>query len=114
VSLPLVDELDAAGVDWLRICTPKESAARLATKVWVIETVAVSPAATVAVVADAVRVSEDATTALVGPEAKSPSPNAVTTTSASRLKVNFVMYFLSIVVFETFSNTAGKEELSAL
>jgi hypothetical protein len=49
-----------------------------------------------------------------GPEAITPRPNAVTTTSARRLKVNFVISFLSIVVLKTFLNTAGKEELFAL
>jgi len=38
---------------------------------------------------------------------KNPNPNEATVTSAMRLKVVFVdIYFLSIVVIETFPNTA--------
>jgi hypothetical protein len=75
---------------------------------------AVSPAAIVAVDADNVNVSDDAVgAALDGPEATSPSPNAVTTTSAIRLKVNFVILFLSSVVKKTIFLTAGKDLIFA-
>jgi len=75
---------------------------------------AVSPAAIVDEVADTVNVSELAViTAEDGPEERTPSPNAVTTTSARRLKVNFVISFLSLVVLKTFLSTAGRERLSA-
>jgi hypothetical protein len=60
-----------------------------------------------------VSVSDEATIVeLDGPEDASPSPNAVTTTSAMRLKVNFVIIFLSLVVTKTFFVTAGKEILA--
>jgi len=72
-------------------------------------TVAVSPADIDDVVADKVKVSEDATIAAeVGPEAITPSPKVETTTSAMRLKLSFDITFLSLVVTETFSATAGK------
>jgi hypothetical protein len=45
---------------------------------------------------------------------KTPKPKAATATSAMRLKVVFVdICFLSLVVNETFSLTAGRERLSA-
>jgi hypothetical protein len=44
----------------------------------------------------------------------SPNPKAETATSAMRLRVVFVdICFLSLVVEEAFSSTAGKEELFA-
>jgi hypothetical protein len=82
--------------------------------VCVIVTEAVSPAEIEAVVADTVKVSElVAIVADVGPVASKPRPNAVTTTSERRLKVNFVIYFLSKVVIETFSSTAGEENFAS-
>jgi hypothetical protein len=53
---------------------------------------AVSPAEMVLVVAEAVNVSEDGTIVeFEGPADRNPNPNEVTTTSARRLKVNFVI-----------------------
>jgi hypothetical protein len=69
-------------------------------------TTAVSP-----VVPDSVKTSSD-TTAADGVLDIMPNPRATTTPSAIRLKLVFLdMYFLSEVVLETFSNTAGKEFL---
>ncbi len=52
------------------------------------------------------------TVAVDGATASSPSPNADTTTSARRLKFVFVdIDSLSLVVKETFSLTAGEENL---
>jgi hypothetical protein len=65
-------------------------------KLEVIVTDVVSPAATEAVVADKVSVSELATgAALVGPEESTPSPNATTTASEIRLNVILDISFLS-------------------
>jgi len=59
-------------------------------------------------IATFVAVAEDGTTDI------SPSPSAETTTSARRLKFVFVdIDFLSSVVRETFSLTAGEEKLFA-
>jgi len=80
----------------------------------VIVTDAVSPALMEADVADRVNVSELATVVDDdGPEARTPSPNAATTTSAMRLKVNFVICFLSIVVLKTFLSTAGEVNIAS-
>jgi len=51
-----------------------------------------------------------------GIDVSRPKPNATTTESAMRLKPVdlLVISFLSIVVFKTFSNTAGKDEVLAL
>ena len=75
--------------------------------------VAYSPAVIADVAVDRVNVSEEATIADdEGAEDRNPSPSVVTTTSAKRLKVSFDIIFLSLVVSETFSNTAGKEILA--
>jgi hypothetical protein len=73
--------------------------------------VAVSPRATAAeaVLMDNVEVPA-VIAAFAEPTDKTPMPNVATTTSAIRLKYVFVdICFLSLVVSETFSNTAGKE-----
>jgi len=45
---------------------------------------------------------------------RNPRPKLATTTNAARLKNVFVdIYFLSKVVWKTFSHTAGKEKLFA-
>jgi len=78
----------------------------------VTEVVAVSPTVTAAVAELNVIAAEvDGIAAFTGPEEPStPMPKAVTTTSAMRLKYVFVdILFLSLVVCETFSPTAGKE-----
>jgi hypothetical protein len=73
-----------------------ESPALFPIAVPVIVTEAVSPTPIEAVVADNVRVSELAViVADEGPEARTPAPNAVTTTSARRLNVSFDISFLS-------------------
>jgi len=77
----------------------------------VTEVVAVSPTATAAVAELSVSVDPAGIAALTGPDApKIPMPKAATTTSAMRLKYVFVdILVLSLVVCETFSPTAGKE-----
>jgi hypothetical protein len=103
------------GPDCFATMTAIESPAAPAIKLVETVTVADSPADIAEVVADNVKVSEEATmAAFAGIHDINPSPRVETTTSAIRLKVNFDIYSLSIVVFETFSNTAGKEELFAL
>ena len=53
--------------------------------------------------------------ALAGATDRTPAPNAVTATSAMRLKLVFVdISFLSKVVPETFSSTADKERVFVL
>jgi hypothetical protein len=49
------------------------------------------------------------------PVERTPNPNAATTTSAIRLKLIdlLVICFLSIVVLETFSSTAGEANLAS-
>jgi hypothetical protein len=69
--------------------------------------VAVSPAVIDAVEAARLIVAPACTSALDGPEAITPRPNAATTASAIRLKFVFVdICFLSIVVMKTFSMAA--------
>jgi hypothetical protein len=76
-------------------------------------TEAVSPAAIVEVVAETDNVSDDANVAADdGPELSNPRPSVATTASAMRLKVIFDIFFLSLVVVETFSNTAGEVKAS--
>jgi len=84
-----------------------------AVKVFVSDVVAVSPAPTVADVVFKVMVSAIAA-AVDGPDDRTPMPSATTTASAMRLKpVLLDICFLSEVVYETFSQTAGREKLSA-
>jgi hypothetical protein len=78
-------------------------------------TVTVSPGAAVAVLALNDRVVEGVLRiAFDGPDDRTPNPNAATKASATRLNDIdlLVICFLSIVVLETFSNTAGKETLA--
>jgi hypothetical protein len=75
-------------------------------------TVTVSPGAAVAELALNDRVVEGVLRiAFDGPDARTPNPNAATKASATRLNDIdlLVICFLSIVVLETFSNTAGKD-----
>jgi len=100
------------GADWFKTLTVTESPA---TPINVLEIVteAVSPAVIDAEVADKVIVSELAViVADEGPVERTPSPNAVTTTSARRLNVSFDISFLSIVVLKTFLSTADREKIS--
>jgi len=78
----------------------------------VTEVVAVSPTATAADAELSVRVDPVGIAAFAAPfEPRTPMPNATTTPSAIRLKYVFVdILFLSLVVRETFSRTAGKEK----
>jgi hypothetical protein len=81
--------------------------------------VAVSPAViddAFVEVASIVKVAAMGVACADGTDANRPKPNATTTESAIRLKPVdlLVISFLSIVVFKTFSNTAGKDEVLAL
>ena len=81
--------------------------------------VAVSPAViddAFVEVASIVKVAAMGVACADGTDANRPKPNATTTESAMRLKPVdlLVISFLSIVVFKTFSNTAGKDEVLAL
>jgi hypothetical protein len=72
--------------------------------------VAVSPTVAVAVAALNVNEVDNLAACEVGAD-KSPNPSAATRPSEIRLKNVFVdIYFLSIVVIETFSITAGEEK----
>jgi hypothetical protein len=74
-------------------------------------TVAVSPTSAVAV--DELKVMDLVNkVALELGADMSPNPSAATNPSAVRLKNVFVdIYFLSLVVHETFSHTAGREKI---
>jgi hypothetical protein len=81
--------------------------------------VAVSPAViddAFVEVASIVKVAAMGVACADGTDANRPKPNATTTESAIRLKPVdlLVISFLSIVVFKTFSNTAGEDEVLAL
>jgi len=88
-----------------------DSLAALVVNVTVAVTVAVSPGATDAELALKVKLSESARSAFEFAPPRTPKLNAATRASATRLKVvDFVViYFLSKVVFETFPNTADRE-----
>jgi hypothetical protein len=67
---------------------------------------AVSVAASIAIVRVVV-------SAVDGAVERTPKPNAITTASEIRLKIVFVIYFLSVVVSRNFLGTAGGEQVSA-
>jgi len=96
--------------------TTTESVELVATYDTVTEVVAVSPTVTAPVAVLTVTAGDvEVIEAFAGPlTPRTPAPNAVTTTSAMRLKYVFVdILFLSLVVREAFSRTAGKGETFA-